>query len=76
LLATTLTFSPTKAFSVFVDAGVQSPEAKFGKTSILLDVGAAYLIGRDWQVDLSVGYGAVGKTPPRPFVSAGVSARF
>jgi hypothetical protein len=76
LFATTLNYNPTKAVTLFVDVGVQAPEGKFGRTSVILDVGVAYIIGRNVQLDLSAGYGAAGKTPPRPFVAAGLSARF
>jgi Putative MetA-pathway of phenol degradation len=76
LFAMTLNYNPNKTLNFFVDTGVQSPEEKNGKSAIIYDAGVAYLIGRDIQLDFSVGTGAVGATPPRKFVSAGISMRF
>jgi len=76
LVAATLGYNPTPALNLFVDTGVQSPEARRGRTSVIFDAGAAYVIGHDLQVDVSVGAGAAGETPPHPFVSAGISKRF
>ena len=76
LLAVTLNYNPSKVLNFFVDTGIQAPETKRGKTSIIFDVGAAYVIGRNVQIDLSVGLGAAGATPPRLFLAAGISARF
>lgn len=76
LFAITLNYNPSKILNLFIDTGMQSPEQKFGKTSIIFDAGVAYIIGRNIQVDLSVGSGATGVTPPRPFVAAGISKRF
>jgi len=36
----------------------------------------AYIVGRNVQLDVSVGTGVNGQTPPHPFVSLGVSFRF
>ena len=76
LFATTLNYNPSKVLDFFVDTGMQSPETKGGGTSIIYDGGVAYLIARDIQLDVSVGTGAAGATPPHPFVSAGISKRF
>lgn len=76
LLATTLNYNPSKTLNLFVDMGIQSKEAKRGKTSVILDAGVAYVIGRDYQLDFSVGSGVAGATPPRPFFSIGSSKRF
>lgn len=76
LLAATLNYNPSKTLNFFVDTGIQSQEAKRGKTSIIYDLGVAYVIGRDIQVDFSVGSGVAGATPPRPFLSVGISKRF
>ena len=76
LFAATLNFNPTKKLNFFVDTGMQTPEEKGGKTSIILDGGAAYIIGHDIQLDLSVGTGVAGSTPPHPFIAAGFSKRF
>jgi hypothetical protein len=76
LFATTLNFNPSQVLNFFVDTGVQTNEAKHGATSVILDAGTAYIIGRDIQLDLSIGTGAAGATPPHPFVAAGFSKRF
>lgn len=76
LFAMTLNYNPTKTLNFFVDTGVQSPEEKNGRSAIIYDAGVAYLISRDIQLDFSVGTGAVGSTPPRTFLSAGISIRF
>lgn len=76
LLAATLNFNPSKVLNFFIDTGIQFPEAKRGRASIILDIGAAYVIGQDTQLDFSVGSRAAGTTPPRLFLSAGISMRF
>ena len=76
LLAVTLNYNPRKVLNVFADAGVQAPETKHGRTSIIFDVGAAYIIGRNVQADFSVVFGAAEETPPRLFLAAGISMRF
>ena len=76
LLAATLNYNPSKTFNIFLDMGLQSPESHRGKTSVIFDVGLAYIIGHNTQLDISVGTGATGVTPPRPFISAGISHRF
>jgi hypothetical protein len=76
LVAATLNYNPSKVLNLFVDTGIQSPERKRGRTSIIYDAGIAYLINRDIQLDFSVGSGGAGKTPPHPFLSAGISKRF
>lgn len=76
LFAMTLNYNPTKVLNFFVDTGVQTPETKRGGTSAIFDVGVAYIIGHNLQVDLAVGSGAAGTTSPDLFVAAGVSKRF
>jgi hypothetical protein len=76
LFATTLNFNPSKVVNLFIDAGVQYPEEKNGRASVIFDVGGAYIIGHDIQLDLSVGAGAAGTKPPHPFAAAGFSKRF
>lgn len=76
LLALTLSYNPRKDLSVFVDAGAQTPETRGGKTAVTVDVGAAWVVGRNLQFDFSVGTKAAGETPPRFFVAAGISQRF
>lgn len=76
LFATTLNFNPTKTVNLFIDTGVQTREEKHGEPSVTVDAGGAYIIGHNVQLDLSIGTGAAGTTPPHPFVSAGFSERF
>jgi hypothetical protein len=76
LFALTLSFNPTSKLNFFADTGVQTPEEKYGATSAILDAGTAYILGRNIQLDLSIGTGVTGATPPHPFVAAGYSQRF
>lgn len=76
LFAATLNFNPSKVVNFFVDTGVQSREEKNGKASIILDAGGAFIIGHDIQLDLSMGTGVAGSTPPHPFIATGFSKRF
>lgn len=76
LFASTMNYNPSKVLNLFADTGIQSPEARRGKTSVIADVGVAYIVGRNVQIDASVGWGAAGATPPRPFLSVGFSKRF
>ncbi len=76
LFAATLNFNPSKTVNFFADTGIQTPEEKGGKTSVIIDGGMAYIIGHDIQLDLSVGTGISGSTPPHPFLAAGFSKRF
>lgn len=73
--ALTLNYLPTERLNPFVDVGVQTPEESSGTTSIILDTGIAYIIGADAQLDVSIGRGVHGTTPPRPFVAVGFSIR-
>jgi Putative MetA-pathway of phenol degradation len=76
LAALTVQYNFTKKLNAFVDGGFQSPEQKRGKASLLLDTGAAWIIGTNTQLDFSIGWSARGETVPNVFVSAGVSERF
>lgn len=75
-LASTLTYAPTTHLGFFVDFGYQAPEEAGGSESLIYDAGATYIVGRNVQLDVSVGTGARGRTSPHPFWSAGVSVRF
>lgn len=75
LFAVTLNYLPTKKLNPFVDMGLQAPEEKAGRSSVILDTGIAYIVGHNVQLDASFGSGAHGRTPPHPFVSFGVSLR-
>jgi len=59
-----------------VDTGLQSPETRGGRAAVIVDAGIADLLTRDVQLDFSAGKGLRGSTPPRGFVSAGISTRF
>ena len=76
LFAATLSYNPSKSLNFFVDTGVQTPETRHGRTAVLVDVGMAWLIGRDLQFDFSAGSRVAGETPPRTFLAAGISQRF
>jgi hypothetical protein len=76
LAALTVQYNFSKTVNGFVDGGLQTPETRGGTSSLLLDVGGAWVIGRDLQLDASVGWGAHGTTVPTVFWSAGVSRRF
>lgn len=74
--AATVGYNPTGSLNLFVDTGLQSPETKGGRAAVVVDAGIAFLLTRDVQLDFSAGRGVRGATPPRGFLSAGVSARF
>jgi hypothetical protein len=42
---------------------------------VVFDGGVAYIIGCNLQLDASIGNGAHGRAPPRPFVAFGISFR-
>jgi Putative MetA-pathway of phenol degradation len=76
LAALTVQYNFTPRLNAFADGGMQAPEQRGGTSSVLLDTGVAWIVGRNTQIDGSVGWGAHGTTPPRVFWSAGVSHRF
>lgn len=75
LFALTLNYLPTNRLNPFVDLGLQAPEEKSGNASLTFDVGLACIVGRNVQLDASIGHAARGRTPPRPFLAAGLSVR-
>ena len=75
LLAVTLNYLPTKKLNPFIDVGLQTPEKSEGRSSVILDTGVAYIIGRNLQLDASVGTGTHGDTTPHPFIAFGISFR-
>ncbi len=75
LFAVTLNYLPTKKLNPFFDVGVQVPEETDGESFAIIDTGVAYIIGRNVQLDASIGTGAHGNTPPHPFVGFGISFR-
>lgn len=68
LAALTVQRNLTEKANVFVDGAADS-------SSLVFDAGAAWILGRDLQLDVSVGWGAHGDAPDI-FWSAGVSRRF
>jgi hypothetical protein len=76
LAALTVQYNISDHANVFVDGALQSPESRGGAAALTLDAGAVRIIGRDTQLDLSIGWGAHGATPPNVFWSAGISRRF
>lgn len=75
LFAMTLNYNPTPRINPFIDMGLLAPEQRNGRTSLIFDAGIAYLTSRNVQLDLSYGTGALGRTTPHPFWSAGISVR-
>jgi Putative MetA-pathway of phenol degradation len=73
--ALTLNYLPTAALNPFVDLGYQSREMKHGQSALVVDAGIAYIVGANLQLDVSVGRGVHGTTPPHPFIAAGFSVR-
>jgi len=76
LAALTLQYNVTKKFNVFVDGALQSPESKGGSASVIVDTGAAWIVGNDTQLDVEAGWGARGQSAPNVFIGAGISRRF
>jgi len=76
LAALTLQYNVTKKFNVFVDGALQSPESKGGSASVIVDTGAAWIVGNDTQLDVEAGWGARGQSAPNVFIGAGISHRF
>ena len=75
LFAVTLNYLPRKKLNPFIDFSLQTPEEKKGKSALIVDWGVAYIVGRNVQLDVSIGTGAHGHTPPHPFASLGISFR-
>jgi Putative MetA-pathway of phenol degradation len=75
LFAMTLNYQPTKKLNPFVDVGFQAPEQSAGRSATILDLGVAYILGHNVQLDASIGSGAHGQTPPHPFIGFGISLR-
>jgi hypothetical protein len=75
LFAVTLSYLPSPRVNPFIDLGLQAPEAKGGRSALIVDAGVACILGRNLQLDASAGTGTHGRTPPHPFVSFGVSFR-
>jgi hypothetical protein len=76
IAALTVQYNLSDRANVFVDGAAQSIERRGGGSSLIVDTGAAWIVGRDTQFDVSIGWGAHGTTPPSVFVGAGISRRF
>jgi hypothetical protein len=76
LAAMTVQYSFTDTFNAFVDGALASPEERHGGAAVLVDTGIAWVIGRNTQLDFSVGWGAHGNTAPDRFWSGGISRAF
>jgi hypothetical protein len=76
LVAATLHYEPTDRLNPFVDVGLQAPEADGGETAVVFDGGLAYIVQPNVELDASAGTRVHGETPPRPFVTVGISIRF
>ncbi len=74
--AVTLNYAKTSKLSYFFDTAYQSPEGKFARPSLIFDAGVAWITGKDTQWDISIGQGAAGDSPARPFVAFGFCRRF
>ena len=75
LFAITLNYAPTTKLNPFIDVGIQSPEATGGQSSVILDGGVAYTIGRNLAIDTSIGTRLHGMTGPQPLLEFGISWR-
>jgi outer membrane putative beta-barrel porin/alpha-amylase len=76
LFALTLTYAPNKRLQPYADVGLQAPEERGGRTAVLFDGGATYLLNRDTQIDFGIGTGLKGRTAPDFFWTVGLSYRF
>lgn len=75
LFALTLNYNPTARVNPFLDLGFQGPEQRNGRSSLIFDAGVAFITSRSVQLDISYGTGALGRSTPHPFWSAGISIR-
>lgn len=60
----------------FVEISFQTPEQAQGKNAWILDYGVRWMIGRDTQLDVSLGHGLGGVTAPDLFYAVGISQRW
>ena len=56
LFALTLNFLPSKKLNPFIDFGLQAPEEKNGKSSVIVDAGVAYIVGRNLRARCQRGH--------------------
>lgn len=76
LFAMTVGYSPSPRLNLFIDTAEQFPEARGGRASAVVDGGAAWMLDKDIQLDVSIGTGFSGLAAPHPFFGAGISKRF
>jgi hypothetical protein len=76
LAAVTLQYGVSDRILPFIDAGFQSPEARGGGSSLIIDGGIAWIVMPNTQLDVAIARGASGKTSPDFSWTAGVSRRF
>jgi hypothetical protein len=76
LAALTVQYSFMPTVGVFVDTAWQVPEVPRESPLSVVDMGAAWVVGRDTQLDASGGWGWGGDRSTRWFLSAGFSRRF
>lgn len=74
--ALTVQYNLSDRFNVFVDGGYEHPQERGGTYSLNLDAGTAYIVGRNTQLDFSLGWGGHGADVPRVWWAAGISRRF
>jgi hypothetical protein len=76
LAALTLQYNISDRTNMFIDGASQSPEERGGGASLVVDAGAAWIVGNNTQLDISAGWRARGSTAPNVFLAAGISRRF
>lgn len=74
--ALTVQYSFRPSLAVFVDVALQAPEVPGESPVEIVDIGVEWIVGRNTQLDLSVGWGAGGASVPGWYWTAGVSRRF
>jgi hypothetical protein len=74
LAALTVQYNLSPRLNVFADGGLTANRG--GDADLLLDGGTAWIVGRDTQLDASIGWGAHGGNVPNVFFAAGISRRF
>ncbi|MGH9423520.1 MAG: transporter, partial [Thermoanaerobaculia bacterium] len=70
IAALTVQYNLSDRANVFIDGAAQSIERRGGGSSLIVDAGTAWIVGRDTQFDVSIGWGAHGTTPPSVFAGA------
>lgn len=76
LASMTVQYNLSDRLGVFIDGALQSPEGRHAGGSVQTDAGAAWIVTRDTQLDVSAGWRIRGTTVPNVFAGAGVSHRF